>query len=65
MAQSGHFHRAERCPLLGVKRTSAGRPLECAPRAGQFHAAVLTDALRTRQTLRRLTQFDPGVGQEA
>jgi hypothetical protein len=22
MAQSGHCHRAERCPLLGVKRTS-------------------------------------------
>jgi hypothetical protein len=22
LAQSGHCHRAERCPLLGVKRTS-------------------------------------------
>jgi len=24
LAQSGHCHRAERCPLLGVKRTLAG-----------------------------------------
>src|SRR6516162_2093882 len=29
LAQSGHGDRAQRCPLLGVKRTSPKRPLMC------------------------------------
>src|SRR6516164_4785553 len=50
LAQSGHFAAESQCPLLGVKRTSYARALECAPDGGQFQAAVLTGCWACRSS---------------
>ena len=44
MAQSGHRDGAGECPLLGVKRTSTGANLECAPNGGHLAGMELTKA---------------------